>query len=111
MAKEKFTPGPWYLDTEDLENQTIAAVKTPKDGGDIICEMPAAYEFSMKRWPANARLIAAAPEMYEVLEMVYREFYDTDNNTWFEINVLKQVQQTLAKARGESINQPTTAQP
>ena len=54
----KRTPGPWIIET-----YSVVASNTPVDGGDIICEAPLIFEDSMRRWQANARLIAAAPEL------------------------------------------------
>jgi hypothetical protein len=65
---QQHTPGPWRL-SEDEER--IRALDCPADGGDIICEYPDA-EMSNARWPANARLIAASPEIKDALEEAYR---------------------------------------
>ena len=54
----KHTPGPWIIDRD-----SVVASNTPDDSGDIICEAPERFENSMRRWQANARLIAAAPEL------------------------------------------------
>ena len=58
----KRTPGPWIMET-----YSVVASNTPVDGGDIICEAPLIFEDSMRRWQANARLIAAAPELLAAL--------------------------------------------
>ena len=52
------TPGPWK---ESYDN--VHAVNTPEDGGDVICEAPEWADDSMKRWKANAKLIAQAPSL------------------------------------------------
>ena len=57
----KRTPGPWIIET-----YSVVASNTPVDGGDIICEAPLIFDDSMRRWQANARLIAAAPELLQV---------------------------------------------
>ena len=57
----KHTPGPWKLDDDD------AVIGITDDGGNIVCLGPEGWEKSMARWEANARLIAAAPEMHELL--------------------------------------------
>lgn len=55
----KFTPGPWRLNPAD-KNEVIADSEWL-----VICRtQPALYQ---KCGPANAHLIAAAPEMYEAL--------------------------------------------
>lgn len=60
----KHTPGPWKTDFT-CPPEAVVAVNTPDDGGDIICNAPDDAEDSMRRWKANARLIAAAPELLE----------------------------------------------
>jgi hypothetical protein len=61
MSETKHTPGEWHLDDEgDI-------VTTSDCKGNIVCHSPANFERSMKFWPANARLIAAAPELLEAL--------------------------------------------
>ena len=64
---KKHTPGPWFVDEESLTD-----VRT--DGVDKlmwICDAPADHDKSnvegMKQRLANARLIAAAPELLEAL--------------------------------------------
>lgn len=65
MAAQKHTPGPWTIRTEkrtrlvcDAHGNQIAAIRPVKrygvEGDDA----------------ANARLIAAAPEMYEALRII-----------------------------------------
>lgn len=74
MTPTPYTPGPWYATDTD-----VCATETPADGGDIICEAPEAFEESMKRWNANAGLIAAAPDLLEALqEAVADLFYQVE---------------------------------
>ena len=54
------TPGPWWID--HIEWHVMAGEDTTRD----ICGVP--YDWPEDR--ANARLIAAAPELLEALEMV-----------------------------------------
>lgn len=55
----KHTPGPWLLRDDEF-------VSVP---GCVICVAPEEdLERSRAAWPANARLIAAAPEMLEALK-------------------------------------------
>jgi hypothetical protein len=64
MANEKFTPGPWDWDgnvwTYDPEEEApwLIGGDTAVLRGSIICDNP-----------ANARLIAAAPKLYEALQL------------------------------------------
>ena len=79
----KFTPGPWksgrkhpfsevrYVDFTDMHGTT-----------DEICTL---YYSKGEEQEANARLIAAAPEMYEALELL-TEHWDKDQS--YEATVL-----------------------
>ena len=58
-----WTAGNWLL---DISTCSIVTTTIPSDGGDIICCEPDAPA-SNERWLANARLIAAAPDMAEAL--------------------------------------------
>lgn len=71
ISAGKHTPGPWAWGLDDVD--AIWAVTTPPDGGNIICEPPSAGVASLARWPANARLIAAAPDLLEALTWALAE--------------------------------------
>jgi hypothetical protein len=65
LSAAKHTPGPWSLgirlitaDTSDTFNVAVALISTARE----------APELSEDERKANARLIAAAPEMYELLK-------------------------------------------
>ena len=64
-----YTPGPWLWGIDDID--AIWAVNAPNDGGNIICEPPSVGPASQDRWPENARLIAAAPDLLAVLEEMF----------------------------------------
>lgn len=61
MTQTKHTPGPWGI----IEGKTLLHVETrhdnPTGAGVAICSVPKSAE-------ANARLIAAAPEMLNALK-------------------------------------------
>lgn len=104
--KPKFTPGPWKyvrvqpgIDTfaiRTMDDDTLAAVGVSpvgwKPGKDI----------------ANARLIAAAPEMYELLKLVHDGAFETLNEAGDAIivispDLIERINLLLAKARGEVV--------
>lgn len=75
----KHTPGPWVVRTID---QSLATVET-QDGEYIICT---AAQLRWDDWKtehaerkANARLIAAAPELLEAAKLVL-EWYEAEDN-------------------------------
>lgn len=64
------TPGPWKIDTFGNIHQIIA------DGETVVARVTsqaANQKAETERTTANARLIAAAPEMLEALEGLLRE--------------------------------------
>ena len=59
---ETFVPGPWTV-------WDGGVVAREAGEGNVICLQPEnPMKASLENWPANARLIAAAPDLYEALE-------------------------------------------
>jgi hypothetical protein len=92
------TPGPW-LTTESTEhwgrvNVTIQAAFTAND-------IATAWQGNTETNRANARLIAAAPELLDALEIVKQ--WDIENFALdIPIEIRKKMQAAIAKARGQS---------
>ena len=95
-----FTPGPWRA-TEDLLNDFPAIVDAK---GERVAVLPLICPQSEPVKRANAHLIAAAPEMLEVLEWLAEEFdrRELDGNAVFCLADLEQVRTVVKKARGEA---------
>jgi hypothetical protein len=76
MSNEKFTPGPWAIQ----QVHQILWVGTPKRNGQLDelilhINQDVSYKDEKKeRNLANAKLIAAAPEMYEALFQTFGGF-------------------------------------
>ena len=94
-----FTPGPWRV-TEDLSHDCPAIVDAR---GRRIAVLPLSCPQSGETKACNAKVMASAPEMLEVLEWLLEEFdrrelgdgamlYDSD---------IEQVKAVIRKARGE----------
>ena len=87
MSEAKFTKGPWVARTDEYEGIKTAVVYLGNDGG-----------FDLSRAPdciANAKLIAKAPEMYEMLKLL-TEMSSEDAKLYLEntsdiVDLLKQV--------------------
>ena len=97
--KDKHTPGPWIVAEDqvgDDDGNTIADVTLFNEWntteGIVTKEMP---------WEANARLIAAAPELLEILEesVWYIDFGDSGAIEWHE-----QMEKLIAKIEGNESN-------
>lgn len=66
--KSKYTPGPWFVKypyDEDIGEAGVAA-KSPSSGREIVCAR--VWGRDEEAATANARLIAAAPELLEALD-------------------------------------------
>ena len=84
MSEAKFTKGPWFYDSY---MEVDGSVRVMHGNITITYHGSANYEDI-----ANANLVAAAPEMYELLEFI------SENPS--ETNVIE-IRRLLAKARGE----------
>lgn len=97
-AKQKHTPGPWYIEgTSVFTKQNAFYVAETGHPNRSYVKGPAECE-------ANARLIAAAPELLEVLEMLEKikdEKLSTDSAMLFG-PIWSMAERAIAKARGES---------
>lgn len=96
MSKPKFTPGPWRTDCRLIGGQ-IRITQVPNANMTV-----AQVNGRQGEQEANARLIAAAPELLEALErlMLSRDASWTGGHDWEE--ALDEAAAALAKARGES---------
>lgn len=89
MSETKFTPGPW--DKFDLIIGRMIDNRHRYTSIASIYESEPGYDGEDK---ANANLIAAAPDLYEALELVYNQmdYWDVGHD---------EAREALAKARGE----------
>ena len=88
MSKGKFTKGPWRID----EFRDFASIMA---GYTEICYID--DDLNCDKVRANARLIAAAPEMYELLVLLENYYAVRGESN----SVTKTISQVLKKARGE----------
>lgn len=100
--ESKHTPGPWHVEEPFGEPGTYIAVTFPGFSPGLVCRM-----IDQARTPegkANARLIAAAPDLLAALESlhaVHRAFSSADNWTSFDDDARAAAEAAIAKARGE----------
>lgn len=100
----KWTPGPWSVDDDSI------TIRAPDALGGEPWDVAAVTEFCGDNpdieVPANARLIAAAPELYEALFDARSRFYSAlaANGTSPEMALIacEKMDTALAKARGEA---------
>lgn len=99
MSKQSYTPGPWdywsgYNPVDELEAQI-----TTEDGDIVI----ASYNRQIPEGEANAKLLAAAPELLEALQgmlEVYGGKYNDDclPKSSSELDLIQQARAAIAKA-------------
>jgi len=97
MKNMKHTPGPWttHLDNSDLAMNGIGTVSVNGPKGIVCC----CEESSIEGTESNARLIAAAPEMLEALELVLNDNRLMNAMTREQARAILD---SVAKARGGS---------
>ncbi len=102
MSETKFTPGPWCV---GFESEMITSEVTERNPGAIAIvasHPPFAFGGAIAlTWEIdNARLIAAAPDLYEALEAIMNDVEPTE----FALasHIRKRAHVALAKARGET---------
>jgi hypothetical protein len=94
MENAKHTPGPWR---SERGNGDYGRNVTADNGRRIVCETICAEH------EANARLIAAAPELLEALHSILehsREFGDIEDCETMLARIEDKVRAAIAKAEG-----------
>lgn len=98
MAITAFTPGPWNLDEDDFSimAEVGAHIARVTDIGDLPCVDTDDEEKVQNECLANARLLAASPDLYEALSDVlksYRSYRlrEGDDETSDSIDLAEQV--------------------
>lgn len=87
-----FTPGPWRLVNE--RHKTHQLLITVASDSVTICKVSKDPKISPEEEAANARLLAAAPEIYEQL-LLAREYLRSEKIYWSGIELI------VAKVEGE----------
>lgn len=89
MCNTRFTKGPWGLDF-DYSSVINVISENELEGSPFVCDT---------QHEPDAHLIAAAPEMYAMLEEIMINTTSTGGEDWF----YDDVKELLAKARGEHV--------
>ena len=113
MSEEKFTPGPWYIKPSEAipspywgtTSSTRITILDEQNGQYKPRHVIAQVAKGNGRWAANAALIAAAPEMYGLLEHYLGLIQKaSEGDTVSEQKIFEQsadIEKVLKKARGE----------
>ena len=98
MSETKHTPGPWEVSWDKYGKESEIHGKSELNDGPI-CIIPHddVTESGAEEQLANARLIAAAPELLEALEGLAMK---AGRHFWRDV-VVTQARAAIAKAKGE----------
>lgn len=92
MSESKFTPGPWYVGGKYTVRISISS-------SDWICRTRDNHHGHIDiEDEANARLIAAAPDMYEAIKKTLG--LDASEGYWLHPDAVKSLCAAIAKAEG-----------
>ncbi len=97
MGELRAAPGPWsrgkYGSIEDANGQTVEATGLALVTGYRNARDPAF---------ANSHLITAAPELYELVDMVFKSIDGGGRVVTFSDDDYEEMRSALTKARGET---------
>lgn len=103
MKTFKGTPGPWFEHREGFSTVYIEA----RIGGGIIQEVAACgpCDKGSEQQSANAKLIAAAPELLEALQELISGYEDREQSGMFDMlvtgDLIEKANAAINKALGE----------
>lgn len=108
-----WTSGPWHFSSQPYEQPSplYAGIVCIVEHSEIVAAVHAASAYVAKeQWPANGHLIAAAPDLYEALELAQQWMmapgsagaWDDETNRAKFAHAQSVVEAALAKARGEN---------
>ena len=98
MSEPAFTPGPWLVTKEyDHQDDVIFAVEV--EGGQRVCDLMTDFPEDA----ANARLIAAAPDMLAALEglLAHEDMEESCYSPGYW-QILQSARNAISKAKGEA---------
>jgi len=102
----KHTPGPWKIGSEQTDGLgRYAQVQSSEEFGDIVARVCVAHNANHtlnRSGRANARLIAAAPELLEALELILPYLTDGEDAGDEATALAPIVRAAIAKAKGEA---------
>lgn len=99
MSAPQFTPGPWLADPVVPNAKRAFYIVGNLDGNNATVDIGTVGPTLSPRAEANARLIAAAPELYEALDALVGF---ARNNATVGQAYVDDAEAALAKARGDA---------
>lgn len=102
MSGVKHTPGPWFEQTGFSDDVEITAES--REGMVAICSMELGYTGNIGvEQEANARLIAAAPDLLGALEEFSREYDGFEDGNGDPCPVLAKARAAIDRATGRTL--------
>ncbi len=114
MSDVKHTPGPWVYRPHQFDDWGYVRAQKHNDGFySFICQAKdprvteddenAARKNMVDPWEANARLIAAAPELLEALVDAFNAFeFEQDRQDFLGRELCERIPAIIAKAKGKT---------
>lgn len=101
MSKQaKPTPGPWQAGRPDTRTTSTVTGKWVYDSADRYIAIAACEDgMAQEELMANARLIAAAPQLLAACEAVM-DWYDRDGSVGGAVDPMEQLSAAIKAARG-----------
>jgi len=101
-----YTPGPWRFNNNVqwgwVTNPFSVTVKKPGVHSAVVANMPARQTIPWTEAEANARLIAAAPDLLEALQRLITEIeVATAARTLGELGAIGQAEAAIRRATGD----------
>ena len=99
------TPGPWVFECEDVGSYGSTFWLDSENGEEIISQSEDPYEGVLIKggdFIANARLIAAAPDLLEALQDMYEWHEIQEDPEWHGSPLEQRSSKAIAKAKGET---------
>lgn len=75
------SPGPWKAYWSEVDSETVCEINMTDDGA--VCEVLPHLDPDI--WKADARLIAAAPTMFQLLKDIYASAEYGDQGDWRDV--------------------------
>lgn len=107
-TQTKHTPGPWFIVGWEIHDRTTYFNTHGVRTGETPNSICALHPMPCDNVDANARLIAAAPELLEALEHFIAFYSDENSNVYkgsmpvFLRGVRNEARAAIAKAKGEN---------
>lgn len=97
----KHTTGPWNIGCANFKEEAEIGIHGPGADGFVICDLQAdGYDEDTQK--ANAKLIAAAPDLLEALESAEMALLGYTHKNEITLSALYKARAAIAKARGEA---------